>query len=413
MKEPLIKHVEISNYRSCLNCSFDLHPHLSVLIGPNASGKTNILNAILILKKLAEQEEPFRFREGKPVGQSKFKMIFNAEGKKIILNMVVQIDTDENNSDVVLGSHIDWYLKDFTGNAKRYDTPLSLPRYFYGKHVDFSDEETRHRYYYSRLHRTYRSGIPEPAMIALMKMTDFANGMRYYGASQFTNPGNCPVSFEIEKEGIRSRGLKLRGHDKFLFDLYNETKTKSSGYKHFFDIIGPSGLHLIDGIKFAEIKTSSLEYSVRLGGKVRKIKRDKMLIVPRFTIGKHVLSPNQLSEGTFKTIALLFYLVTEASSLLLIEEPEVCIHHGLLSSIIELIKSYSLQKQIIISTHSDFVLDQMSPENVYKISSTPKKGTKIEHIPKSMSGSEFTALKEYLAKEGNLGEYWKHGALEY
>jgi hypothetical protein len=412
MKEPLIKRVEITNYRSCLNCSFDLHPHLSVFIGPNASGKTNILNAILILRKLAEQEEPFHFRKEKPSGQSKFKMIFNIKGKKIILNMRVQIDTDENNNDIVLGSRLNWYLKDFTGNAKRYDTPLSLPRYFYGKHIYLSDEEARHRYYY-RLHRLHRSSTPELALIAFMKMTNFANGMRYYSASQFTNPGNCPVSFEIEKEGMRSRGLKLRGHDKFLFDLYTEKKTRSSGYKQFFDIVGPRGINLIDDIEFDDRLTSSLEYSVRSGGKVRKRKRDKMLIIPRFRIGKHILSPNQLSEGTFKTITLLFYLVTEASSLLMIEEPEVCVHHGLLSSIIELIKSYSRQKQIILSTHSDFVLDQVSPDNVYKVYSTPKKGTKVAHIPKSMSKSEFAALKEYLEKEGNLGEYWKHGALEY
>jgi hypothetical protein len=254
--------------------------------------------------------------------------------------------------------------------------------------------------------------LPLPGMVALWKISNFADGIRYYGASQFTNPSTCPVYFEIEKEGLRSRGLKLKGHEKLLFDLYTEKKGKGTNYKYFFDIVGPRGLHLIDGIEFDDIKTSSLEYSVRLGGKVRKIKREKMLIIPRFTIGKHILSPNQLSEGTFKTIALLFYLITETSSLLLIEEPEVCIHHGLLSSIIELIKSYSQHKQIVISTHSDFVLDQMDPENVYKVYNAPKKGTTIEHIPKSMSGSEFAALKEYLAKEGNLGEYWKHGALE-
>jgi predicted ATPase len=136
------------------------------------------------------------------------------------------------------------------------------------------------------------------------------------------------------------------------------------------------------------------------------------LVIPQFTIGKHELSPNQLSEGTFKTITLLFYLVTEASSILLVEEPEVCVHHGLLSSIIELIKTYSLGKQIVVSTHSDFVLDEVSPENVYKVSSTPEQGTKVSHIPKSMSQRELTALRKYLNTEGNLGEYWKHGALE-
>ena len=137
-----------------------------------------------------------------------------------------------------------------------------------------------------------------------------------------------------------------------------------------------------------------------------------MLIVPQFTIGKHELSPNQLSEGTFKTITWLFYLVTEASSILLLEEPEVCVHHGLLSSIIELIKIYSRDKQIVVSTHSDFVLDHVAPENVYRVSITNQNGTKVDNIPKSMSRREFAALKEYMDKEGNLGEYWKHGALE-
>ena len=96
----------------------------------------------------------------------------------------------------------------------------------------------------------------------------------------------------------------------------------------------------------------------------------------------------------------------------MIEEPEVCVHHGLLSSIIELIKIYSRSRQILISTHSDFLLDEVQPENVYKVINTPENGTTISHITKSMSSSELKALHEYLQKEGNLGEYWRHGGIE-
>ncbi|MFW9998379.1 MAG: AAA family ATPase, partial [Candidatus Odinarchaeota archaeon] len=39
----MIKRIQIQDYRSCLDTSFDFHPNLSVLIGPNGSGKTNIL----------------------------------------------------------------------------------------------------------------------------------------------------------------------------------------------------------------------------------------------------------------------------------------------------------------------------------------------------------------------------------
>jgi predicted ATPase len=124
------------------------------------------------------------------------------------------------------------------------------------------------------------------------------------------------------------------------------------------------------------------------------------------------LSPNQLSEGTFKTITLLFYLMTEKSSALLIEEPEVCVHHGLLASIVELIKKYSKRKQIIMPTHSDFVLDKIDPRHVYKVNRSDEEGTLVEHIEDAMSADELAALKAYLATEGNLGEYWKHGGLE-
>ena len=160
------------------------------------------------------------------------------------------------------------------------------------------------------------------------------------------------------------------------------------------------------------MQTSSIEYSVRSGGNVFQKKKEKILVIPQFHIGKNALSPNQLSEGTFKTITLLFYLITETSKILMIEEPEVCVHHGLLSSIVELIKLYSRNKQILISTHSDFLLDEVQPENVYRVSNTPESGTTISHITKSMSSSELKALHEYLQKEGNLGEYWRHGGIE-
>jgi hypothetical protein len=237
--------------------------------------------------------------------------------------------------------------------------------------------------------------------------------MKYYSASQFTNPSNCPVSFEIEKEGKYSRGLRLQGHTRFLNDLFTQYRAKdSSGFQDFFDIIGPDGIGLIDKISFQEILTSSIEHTVRSGGKVEQRNRDKVLVIPQFRIGRHELSPNQLSEGTFKTITLLFYLITETSSLLLVEEPEVCVHHGLLSSIIELIKIYSNEKQIIVSTHSDFVLDKVSPEDVYKVLGSLENGTTVSHIPKSMLRKELSALKDYLESEGNLGEYWRHGGLE-
>ena len=205
----------------------------------------------------------------------------------------------------------------------------------------------------------------------------------------------------------------MRGHARFLYDLYEEySNSDESNYDEFFNIIGPDGIGLVDGIEFKEMSTSSIEYNVRSGGRVLKNHREKILVIPQFRIGRNTLSPSQLSEGTFKTITLLFYLMTEQSSALLIEEPEVCVHHGLLSSIVELIKTYSKHKQIVLSTHSDFVLDQLEPRHIYQVSRDRENGTTVTHVKDSMSTSEYSALKHYLETDGNLGDYWRHGGLD-
>ena len=96
----------------------------------------------------------------------------------------------------------------------------------------------------------------------------------------------------------------------------------------------------------------------------------------------------------------------------MIEEPEVCVHHGLLSSIVEMIKVYSADKQIFISTHSDSVLDKLNVDNVFRVWRTKDNGTQISNIKRNMKSKELLALKNYLLNEGSLGEFWKHGDLE-
>ena len=86
-------------------------------------------------------------------------------------------------------------------------------------------------------------------------------------------------------------------------------------------------------------------------------------------------------------------------------------HHGLLSSILEIVKTYSQHKQMIISTHSDYVLDRVSPENVFRVTFDKSSGTLARRIPEAMNRKEYSALRVYLEQDGNLGEYWREGGL--
>jgi ABC-type lipoprotein export system ATPase subunit len=410
----MLKRLVIENYRSCLRTLIDFHPNLSVLIGPNGSGKTNILQAIMFLHKLALEERIRRSPVDRLAVSSHIAAEFKVPRVGARLDATIYAHPDESNNDVMLASRQKWQLKSQKRKFPRFEFPMAL-----AAHPDDSGLGTRFYYRrdlfpFRRLGRLY--GVPpdiqKSTLRVLSSVVKYCRGIRYYGASQFTNPGSSPASFEIEEEKDRRTLSRQRGHARTLYNMYSAKRAKPNDqYLRFFDIVGPRGLRLIDDLSFREVKTSSAEYTVRVGGKVEIRRRNKLLVIPRFRIGKQLLSPNQLSEGTFKTLALLFHVMTESSTALLIEEPEVCVHHGLLSSILEVIKSYSLKKQMIVSTHSDYVLDQVSPENVYQVTFDKIDGTLVTHVPESMSRKELDALRVYLDREGNLGEYWRDGGL--
>jgi hypothetical protein len=249
---------------------------------------------------------------------------------------------------------------------------------------------------------------------AAKELRGFLLGISYYSASQFTDPTKCPVAIEVEDERLVRRP-RIRGHSRFLHELFSVFKTRDTSpiYDEFFNIVGPEGLCLVQDIDFRQHMLPQSQYQVRVGGKVVRQPSRRLLIVPYVRVDGNRLSPNQLSEGTLKTLALIFYLVVDKGNLLLIEEPEVCVHHGLLKSIIDLIKTYSRTKQIVISTHSDFVLDSLLPENVFLVCKDRKKGTKTKAVTRALSARDFSALKRYLAESGNLGEFWRHGGLEH
>jgi hypothetical protein len=338
-------------------------------------------------------------------------------GKQVRIRGEISYVTTDRNIDQVVSTKLQWNLESITGK----NTWVALPIEMLMQAEDFPfvishaggrlsyEDLARGRWYGPK---QMRSILPERMFSVAFDIAQYLGSISYYSASQFSDPTRSPVSLELEDDKPRRRGRNAAiDHQQFIYDVYRAWKQHSKGYDRYINTVGPNGVALVDKIHFEEIPLPSNVIEVRSGGRTIKKERTQLVVVPIFTIDGMTLSPNQLSEGTFKTLALLYYVLTDESHLLIVEEPEVCIHHGLLTSIITLIKNESKKKQIIISTHSDFVLDHLAPENVVLVERKTGQGTKARPISKALSKTDFKALKQYLSESGNLGEYWREGGM--
>lgn len=121
--------------------------------------------------------------------------------------------------------------------------------------------------------------------------------------------------------------------------------------------------------------------------------------------GDFAIPATRLSDGTLRYLCLLAILCDpEPPPLICIEEPELGLHPDILPGLADLLRAASERTQIIITTHSDILVDAMTetPECVVVCE---KHAGKTE-----MKRLEAADLTEWL-KKYRLGALWTSGQL--
>lgn len=398
-----IRFIEILNYRSCIATKIDLGTDLTTLIGINGVGKSNIMNSIQLLKQINRNRYFHQQQLKNTLPHANLNIKLEIDNVLYHLKSDIYFDTDETNTEEIYSAEIK--LRNLSKKSKRW-LEIDSELYEFVHYISRTNKNIEIVKGFS--HKNYNV---DEARFAV-RIINYLTNISYYSATQFSDPTRCPISLELEDSRLSRPFRRSTAHELFIYDLYKAFKSDNNSFTRYLNTVNKNGIGLIDDITFLEHNIPSSLYKVKAGGKIEKIEKTKIMIVPSLILDGLSLSPNQLSEGTFKTLALVFYILNDESELLLIEEPEVCVHHGLLNSIIELIKTQSKYKQIIISTHSDYVLDKLKPENVILIKKDKIKGTTANPLTKTLSRNDFKALKDYLKESGNLGEYWKEGGFD-
>lgn len=125
-----------------------------------------------------------------------------------------------------------------------------------------------------------------------------------------------------------------------------------------------------------------------------------------FFIEKEYSIPaTRLSDGTLRFLSLLATLYNPSKpSLICIEEPELGLHPDILPIIAEILKEVSEEVQIIVTTHSNIIIDALtdSPEDVV-VCENNSGYTTMKRLVES-------ELKTWLEKY-TLGELWSKGQI--
>lgn len=122
-----------------------------------------------------------------------------------------------------------------------------------------------------------------------------------------------------------------------------------------------------------------------------------------FHEGRFTIPATRLSDGTLRYLCLLAILChPNPPPLICIEEPELGLHPDVLPTLAALLKEAAERSQIIITTHSDVLVDAMTdcPEAVLVAEKT--------EIGTSLTRLDAARLKPWLEKY-RLGQLWTRG----
>ena len=119
--------------------------------------------------------------------------------------------------------------------------------------------------------------------------------------------------------------------------------------------------------------------------------------------GRRKVPATRLSDGTLRYLCLLAILCDpNPGPLVCIEEPELGLHPDVLSTLAGLMREASKRTQLVITTHSDILVDAFTdaPEMVL-VAEKSDEGTCVERL-------DAEKLKHWLSKY-SLGELWVRG----
>ena len=383
----LIRHLAPRNFLSFGpdNAGIDLKA-LNVFIGPNGSGKSNLIEAISLMRATAKDLRDVVRRgggvvdwiwKGNPTAAATVEWVVTNPNSSQPLRHKIDFKSVEK-----VFSLVDERVENETADPGE-DNPYFYYRYQHGQPVVNTKTAGQPRKLAKDSIEPDRSILVQrrdseiyPEMAWLAENYEKIRIYREWSFGRnavFREPQQTDMRNDVLEEDFSNLGLFL-----------NRLKTHHPAAKRAI-LAGLNDLY--EGI--TDFEVAMQERTVQVF----------------FAEGDFVIPSTRLSDGTLRYLCLLAILCDpEPPPLICIEEPELGLHPDILPSLADLLMAASEKTQIIVTTHSDILVDSMTetPECVVVFEKHEGK-TEMNRL----SSDE---LAEWL-KEYCLGDLWIKGQL--
>jgi predicted ATPase len=388
-----LKQIRVDGYKNLIDCKLDLG-NFNVLVGPNNSGKSNLLEATLMLWPFLIGSDKLRkamFEGMTPPTRFGSSICHLPDYKNKPMNIGITFETETNENkwvvdyDMKVQCNLEYDEKkenagfisevltakdpSKTGPARKYINRA-------GKKLEVDKREHQISLDNSSLSAVkslYPEGKDLPAELPKFIHELFIAFPNIYSFS----PRELRKSMGTEEPIYSSDFDLLLAID----DMKKEEKNYDIFTEAFCDIL-----------EFEDIHFEAKEFSIPGKDETKKVKRYRLLSVKRK--GGEYSSIEEYSDGTFTVASILAALLSEkqVGPMMTIEEPENFLHPAALEKMLRFLQDNSDKRQVLITTHSPYLLNGVKPSDV-SVAVVDENGA--AHFEKVENSAE---LRKYLNK---------------
>lgn len=434
----MIKTIRIQNFRSLQDVTLNLQD-VNLLIGPNNSGKSNLLKAFKFLGEIYKQPFPYKKDQLQLFSYMK-KLDDSTYSKRQPISFTF---CDENGCFKVEVFGFDTYGKlilrqfygNFSSNTKIENISLDNFEKLREHFQEFTLQVINRKFFihdykdvvdFLKIDRNdfiIESRSQHIADFVTKELLSIEEFMSHYffstknNFSQFLLKG--PVIYSIDISHLKQPYPTLEEDYSVKSDASNLVAFLDNMRDNQPQIMNAINSNLKDCIK--EFDSISFE-KVRLpkDHDLRKIHGDKTFkrlgVQDKFG---HTYWADELSDGTLYFLALLAIIhQPDPPKLLMVEEPENGIHPRRVKEIIDYFFQIAEEKgiQVILTTHSTVVIDQFKdlPESIF-VFDKKDQSTQVRNLLTDIIAEDKQKSKELHVPEldlsGSLGDHWAAGLI--